>query len=95
MTELNTHEFPPGGGWVFRQPQTAWTNPHAMVGFKASVDAIRNHRQTQLGHGPRCCGTGVAGLHPQAPWYFTSPNKFFQSEQQPVALPRRRGCCGH
>ncbi len=44
MTELNTHEFPSGGGWTFRQPQTGWTNPHAMVGFKASIDAIRKHR---------------------------------------------------
>lgn len=29
---------------MFRQPQTGWTNPYAMVGFKASVDAIRKHR---------------------------------------------------
>lgn len=44
MTDINTHEFPPGGGWTFRQPQTGWTNPMSMVGFKASVDAIRKHR---------------------------------------------------
>src|ERR1035437_4589328 len=42
--ELNDHAFPSGGGWVFRQPQTGWTNSMAMVGFKASVDAIRKHR---------------------------------------------------
>lgn len=44
MNDINEHEFPAGGGWTFRQPQTAWTNPMAMVGFKASVDAIRKHR---------------------------------------------------
>lgn len=44
MRVLNEHEFPPNGGWTFRQPQTNWTNPMAMVGFKASIDAIRNHR---------------------------------------------------
>lgn len=36
--------FPSGGGWVFRQPQTQWTNPAAMIGKNASVDAIRKHR---------------------------------------------------
>lgn len=41
---FNRHEFPAGGGWTFRQPQTGWTNPFAMVGFKASVDAILKHR---------------------------------------------------
>lgn len=42
--DFNRHSFPPGGGWTFRQPQTNWVNPHAMVGFTASVDAIRKHR---------------------------------------------------
>lgn len=42
--ELNEHTFPPGGGWKFRQPQMNWDNPFAMVGFKASVDAIRKVR---------------------------------------------------
>ena len=42
--DFNRHSFPPGGGWTFRQPQTNWTNPMALVGFKASVDAIRKHR---------------------------------------------------
>ena len=42
--QLNDHAFPSGGGWVFRQPQTGWTNSMAMVGFKASVDTIRKHR---------------------------------------------------
>jgi hypothetical protein len=37
--------FPNNGGWKFRQAQTNWTNPMAMVGLKASVDAIRKHRQ--------------------------------------------------
>ena len=44
MTDINEHEFPAGGGWKFRQPQTNWTNPMAMVGFKASVNAIVKHR---------------------------------------------------
>lgn len=44
MNDINEHEFPAGGGWTFRQPQTNWTNPMAMVGQKASVDAIRKHR---------------------------------------------------
>jgi hypothetical protein len=43
MTTLNRHEFP-NGGWQFRQVQTNWVNPMAMVGFKASVDAIVKHR---------------------------------------------------
>lgn len=40
---LDTHRFP-NGGWQFRQPQTNWTNPMAMVGFDASVQAIVKHR---------------------------------------------------
>lgn len=43
MTQFNRHEFPPNG-WAFRQPQTSWTNPMAMVGFDASVKAIVQHR---------------------------------------------------
>lgn len=43
MTDIDTHTFPPQG-WFFRQVQTGWTNPMAMVGFKASVDAIIKHR---------------------------------------------------
>lgn len=43
MVTLNRHEFP-NGGWAFRQPQTNWTNPMAMVGFNASVQAIIKHR---------------------------------------------------
>lgn len=42
-SDLSEHEFP-NGGWKFRQPQTGWSNPMAMVGFKASVDAIIKHR---------------------------------------------------
>jgi hypothetical protein len=45
MAEFNRHTFPAGGGWTFRQPQTGWTNPMAMVGFDASVKAILKHRQ--------------------------------------------------
>lgn len=41
---FNRHTFPAGGGWTFRQPQTGWTNPMAMVGFDASVKAIVKHR---------------------------------------------------
>lgn len=36
--------FPTNGGWQFRQPQTGWSNPMAMVGKEASIDAIRKHR---------------------------------------------------
>src|ERR1035437_5250954 len=36
--------FPNNGGWQFRQPQTGWVNPMALVGKKASIDAIRKHR---------------------------------------------------
>lgn len=43
MVQLNRHEFP-NGGWAFRQPQTNWTNPMALVGFDASVKAIIKHR---------------------------------------------------
>lgn len=45
MADFNRHVFPAGGGWTFRQPQTGWTNPYAMVGFDASVKAIIQHRQ--------------------------------------------------
>jgi hypothetical protein len=44
MSDLNLHEFPAGGGWVFRQPQTGWVNPMAMVGFDASIKSIIQHR---------------------------------------------------
>lgn len=46
MPEFNRHTFPAGGGWTFRQPQTAWVNPYAMVGFDASVKAIIKHRES-------------------------------------------------
>lgn len=45
MTDFNRHAFPAGGGWKFRQPQTNWINPYAMVGFDASVKAIIQHRK--------------------------------------------------
>lgn len=45
MTDFNRHTFPAGGGWTFRQPQTGWVNPMAMVGFDASVKAIVAHRK--------------------------------------------------
>lgn len=47
MNDINTHEFP-NGGWAFRQPQTNWENPMRLVGFKASVDAIRKHRTANI-----------------------------------------------
>lgn len=43
MTQLDRHTFP-NGGWFFRQPQTAWVNPMAMVSFNESVKAIVKHR---------------------------------------------------
>ena len=43
MQDFNRHTFP-NAGWAFRQPQTNWVNPFAMVGFDASVKAIRQHR---------------------------------------------------
>lgn len=45
MSDFNRHTFPAGGGWTFRQPQTGWVNPMAMVGFDASVKAIIAHRK--------------------------------------------------
>lgn len=42
--EFSRHAFPPQG-WFFRQPQTGWVNPMAMVGFDASVKAIIKHRE--------------------------------------------------
>jgi hypothetical protein len=36
--------FPTGGGWVFRQPQTGWVNPAAMIGEDASITEIQKHR---------------------------------------------------
>lgn len=45
MTQtLNRNTFP-NQGWMFRQAQTGWLNPMAMVGFSASVDAIIQHRR--------------------------------------------------
>lgn len=41
---MSNTEFPTGGGWQFRQPQTGWMNPASMIGKDASVDAIRKHR---------------------------------------------------
>lgn len=43
MRDINRHEFP-NQGWMYRQAQTGWVNPMAMVGFDASVQAIRKHR---------------------------------------------------
>lgn len=45
IVQFNRHEMPAGGGWTFRQVQTGWTNPYAMVGFDASVKAIISHRK--------------------------------------------------
>src|ERR1035437_9309499 len=36
--------FPTNGGWKYYQPQTAWTNPSAMIGKSSSVEAIKKHR---------------------------------------------------
>jgi hypothetical protein len=36
--------FPTNGGWQFRQAQTGWVNPAAMIGESASIEAIRKHR---------------------------------------------------
>jgi hypothetical protein len=36
--------FPTNGGWKFRQPQTNWENPYALVGKEVSITAIRKHR---------------------------------------------------
>lgn len=46
MIQFNRHEFPAGGGWVFKQPQFGpqWTNKMAMVGFDASVKYIISER---------------------------------------------------
>lgn len=46
MTQFNRHEFPAGGGWIFKQPQFGpqWTNKMAMVGFDASVKYIISER---------------------------------------------------
>jgi hypothetical protein len=44
IEDISEHAFPANGGWLFRQVQTGWTNPMAMVGFKASVQAIIKHR---------------------------------------------------
>lgn len=44
MEDINRHTFPSGGGWTFRQVQTGWTNPYAMVSFTESVKAIIKHR---------------------------------------------------
>lgn len=40
---MDRHTFP-NGGWQFRQPQTNWTNPYALVSFNESVKAIIKHR---------------------------------------------------
>lgn len=44
MQDIDRHTFP-NGGWMFRQPQTGWVNPYAMVSFNDSVRAIIKHRQ--------------------------------------------------
>jgi hypothetical protein len=41
---MSDTQFPTGGGWQFRQPQTGWVNPAAMIGKAASVQAILKHR---------------------------------------------------
>ena len=40
--------FPNAGGWQFRQAVTGWTNPAAMIGKSASIEAIRKHRIANL-----------------------------------------------
>ena len=37
--------FPTNGGWQYRQPQTGWLNPAAMIGEDASITEIQKHRQ--------------------------------------------------
>jgi len=41
---MSDTQFPNNGGWRYYQPQTAWTNPSAMIGKSASVESIRKHR---------------------------------------------------
>jgi hypothetical protein len=72
---IDTHAFPSKGGWVFRQSQTGWVNPMALVGFKASVDAIRNHR---------LANPAIASKHKLS----TDPAKI---EQELIAFQQARG----
>lgn len=37
--------WPTNGGYKFKQPQTGWDNPAAMIGETASIDAIQKHRE--------------------------------------------------
>ena len=41
---MSDTQFPNNGGWKFRQAQTNWENPSAMIGKAASVESIRKHR---------------------------------------------------
>lgn len=43
---MTDSEFPTNGGWQFRQPQSNWTNPYALVGKDASIKAIIAHRNS-------------------------------------------------
>ena len=104
IQDISEHEFP-NGGWAFRQATTGWTNPMALVGFRASVEAIIKHRlanrATTAKHNLATDYNVVADelkkYHPapaRHPRTARPVTKFFSAPQQP-AVARRGGCCGH
>ena len=71
---IDTHTFP-NGGWAFRQSQTGWVNPMNMVGFNASIEAIKKHR---------LANPAIAAKHQLS----TNPQMI---EQELIAFQRARG----
>jgi hypothetical protein len=70
--------FPNNGGWSYRQPQTGWVNPAAMIGKSASVDAIRKHRLAN----PAICAKHQLSTDPVA-----IERELIQFQQARGALP--------
>jgi len=105
---FNRHQFP-AGGWKFRQPQTNWVNPNAMVGFQASVDAIVKHRKQnpaittkhQLSTDPVAVGDELEtftrarlGIPKAAPVFFSPQSSRLPSRVVAVAEHIKRAASG-
>src|ERR1017187_2073948 len=75
---MSDTQFPNNGGWKFRQAQTNWENPSAMIGKAASVDSIRNHRLSN----PAICSK-----HKLSPAPAVIERELIQFQQLRGALP--------
>ena len=94
--------FPDNGGWIFRQAQTNWKNPMALVGKSASIEAIRKHRlanpaitaKHNLATDPAAIEQELIDTSRRAGAAPDGATSVFSAGPQQPARPSGGGCCG-